>query len=413
MPADIIDGSSRVTLTFTNRIIAILLALVLSGCVGHAPSPTAQVTRVARVSTIHTQPMPVRAPVSPKPLLTESVGSSIALLLPISGRYANPAAALRDGFFSAHLASRYPRPQIHVYDSGETGDSALTAYDAAMETAPDIVVGPLLREQLDALASRRLLVRPVLALNYLDNAIAPPPLLYQFGLSPEDEARGAATSAIDSNLRSAVILAEESDWGTRTASSFKDHFEALGGTVLRTQRFSASGDDSSEAVRGLLERRTFEGSAGGDIETVFIAAGAAQARLIVPELRFFWHRPNDLVVYGVAASYDRSLSVTDREGLRFCGTPVVLASASIRADPYRISSAQPIGRTRLQGLGFDAYRIARAIRRGEFEDGTTIDGKSGTLLAQDDGRILRRLSCSEVSGGHLQALDDSASATAY
>ncbi|TDU25589.1 putative lipoprotein LppC [Panacagrimonas perspica] len=357
--------------------------------------------------------MPVRAADPPKPLLTDSGVRSIALLLPISGRFENPASALRDGFFAAHLASRYPRPLIHVYDSGETGESALTAYDTAIERSPDIVVGPLLREQLDALANQRQFVRPVLSLNYLDDAIAPPPLLYQFGLSPEDEAREAAASAIDSNLRSAVILAEESDWGTRTASSFRDHFEALGGTVLRTRRFSAVGDDSSETIRGLLDRRTINGSADEDIETVFIATGAAQARLIIPELRFYWHRPNDLVVYGVAASYDRSLSATDREGLRFCGMPVVLASASIGADPYGTSSAQSVGRTRLQSLGFDAYRIARAIRLKEFVVGTTIDGRTGALLVQDDGRILRRLSCSEVSDGHLQALDNSATATAY
>lgn len=411
MPAAIINRLRRVTEICANRIIAILVPLILSGCAGYAPSRTAQVSRFAPVLAIHTQPMPVRAAAVPEPILAESNVQSIALLLPISGRFANPAAGVRDGFLAAHLASRYPRPRIHVYDSGETSDGALAAYDAAMEHAPDIVVGPLLREQVDALAGQRRLIRPVLALNYLGDAVAPPPLLYQFGLSPGDEARGAAASAMGRNLKSAVILVEKSEWGARTASSFREHYEALGGIVLDTRQFSADEQDSIEAIRGLLDRRTPEGSFSGDIETVFVAAGAAQTRLLIPQLRFFWHRPTELVIYGTAASYDRSLRVTDREGLRFCGMPAVLASDSIAADPYGISSTQPLGRTRLQGLGFDAYRVARAIRRSEFEGGTTISGKTGTLSVQDDGRILRRLSCSEVSDGRLQALDDSASAS--
>jgi hypothetical protein len=413
MPTDAVDRPHPVSVIRANTIIAILGLLLVCGCAGHAPSPAAEVSRTAPVAAIHTQPMPPRHAVTPEPLPTESRVQSIALLLPFSGRFANPATALRDGFFSAHLASRNPRPHIHVFDSGETGDSALAAYDAAMELAPDIVVGPLLREQVRALASQRRLIRPVLALNYLDDAFAPPPLLFQFGLSPQDEAREAAASAIGSDLRSAVVLSEATEWGDRTASAFRDRFEALGGIVLASRRFSVDGDEPTAAIRELLDRTTLEGSGTGELEMVFVAAGAAQARIIIPELRFFWRRPNELVVYGAAASYDRSQDVTDREGLRFCDMPLVLSPDTMEAHPGDTTSGQPVGQTRLHGLGFDAYRAARAIYRNSFGAGSSIDGKSGILVVQDDGQILRRLSCWQVSGGHLQALDDSAPAAVY
>jgi outer membrane PBP1 activator LpoA protein len=385
-------------------MIAVMATFALcAGCAGVRPLPPPTISRTPAAASIRTQPLRVVQPSRPTPLPVTAGARSIALLLPLSGRFEAPAQAIRDGFFAAHLASSYPRPDVVSYDSSESVGGLLVAFDTAMSKGPDVLVGPLLKAQVEALAQQRELTWPVLALNFLAESHVAPPGLYQFGLAPEDEAREAAASAIENGLRIAVVLAEASEWGVRTATAFRDRYAALGGRVLDTQQFAA-GKDPSDAIHDLLSTSTDARSGSRDVQMVFVAAGAEQSRMIVPELRFFWHRDHTLVVYGAAASYGRSMGAPDQEGLRFCGTPVVQAAESSVIDAGAAAWGSPINRIRLQGLGYDAYRAARAIVKGDFSSGTTMEGKTGTLVMKDDRSIHRRLPCSEMTGGRLQAL---------
>lgn len=54
-----------------------------------------------------------------------------------------------------------------------------------------MVIGPLRRESVAAIAQRGPLPVPVVALNQLPADMAWVPNLYQFALAPEDEARAA------------------------------------------------------------------------------------------------------------------------------------------------------------------------------------------------------------------------------
>ena len=336
--------------------------------------------------------------------------TSVAVLLPASGRFAGPSQAIRDGISTASLDSPFPRPTLQYFDSGETRSAVLSAFDAAMATHPDIVIGPLLKPQVEALADMRRLTRPVLALNYLDNTIPAPQRLFQFGLSPQDEARQAADSAIDSGLDTAVVLQEQGEWGARTAAAFRDRYAALGGVVLADRRFD--GDHpatSTDAIRELLDPGGVRVGEGQRIDMVFVAAGARQTHQIVPMLRFFWHRDRPLVVYGTAAAYDRPLHVEDREGFRFCGMPALVSPpADVASEAVGSSGKRPVNAERMFGLGYDAYRTARAIARRSLPVGQAVDGRTGILVMQDDRSIVRHLSCAEVSGGRLQALRDEA-----
>lgn len=129
-----------------------------------------------------------QAPATPPPeqaLLAEPP-ANIALLLPVSGPLAKPAAAIRDGFFAAHYhrLNKLYQPVIRLYDTGAQPALVIEVYRQAVADGADVVVGPLDRESVKALARESGLGVPTLALNYGDDEGALAGNLFQFGLSP-------------------------------------------------------------------------------------------------------------------------------------------------------------------------------------------------------------------------------------
>src|SRR5690606_26281336 len=80
------------------------------------------------------------------------------------------------------------------------------------------------------------------------------PLLYQFALSPEDEARQLARKAWDDGHRFAAILSPrdsaDSDFYTRKRQAFLEEWLTLGGKVVAHDGYV---DDYTSTINTLLE----------------------------------------------------------------------------------------------------------------------------------------------------------------
>ncbi|MCI0750026.1 MAG: penicillin-binding protein activator, partial [Nevskiales bacterium] len=74
--------------------------------------------------------------------LTRKIPAAVALLLPLSGPYAETAQAIRDGFLSAHFSAADPRPTVRIYDTGTTADALHRAYHRALNEDAEFIVGP-------------------------------------------------------------------------------------------------------------------------------------------------------------------------------------------------------------------------------------------------------------------------------
>ncbi|NNL54319.1 MAG: hypothetical protein HKP32_04120, partial [Woeseia sp.] len=176
----------------------------------------------------------------------------VALLLPLSGTNKTAGEAVQKGFFSAYFSAAEQldsAQQVRVYDSNE---GVTAAYQAAITDGAEFVVGPLLRGNVSELAAAGLLPVPVLALNYLPDNAAAPPALYQFALSPEDEAIAAAARARADGHRQALVLVPRNDWGRRLAISFADEMLAQGGNVLEVSDYEPDKNDFSFEIENLM-----------------------------------------------------------------------------------------------------------------------------------------------------------------
>jgi outer membrane PBP1 activator LpoA protein len=351
----------------------------------------------------------------------------VALLLPLSGRTARVGHAIQNGFMGAYFATASSLDEsqsIRVYDVAEEG-GASAAYAAAVADGAQFVVGPLLKNNVIELANDILVPVPVLTLNYLPDDTLAPPGLYQFALAPEDEARSAAERALGDGHTRGVALVPDNDWGRRVVSSFSTEFESFGGTLLEYGSYTPGDPDFSVEIQNLMSlsgsvRRyqRLRANIGGplqfdprrrqDAEFIFLASDAPAGRLLKSQLKF--HYSGDLPVY--ATSQINTMdgrSNADLNDIMFADTPWIVAPQSwIEHLPALYAEYWPQERRlgRLHAMGYDAYNLIAGLFAARSGTMPEIDGATGALYLDADGRIRRRLAWAQFQRGEPVAMPD-------
>jgi len=349
----------------------------------------------------------------------------VALLLPLSGRSAAAGKAIQNGFLGAYFATASAlddQQSVRIYDVNSDG-GASAAYQNAVTDGAEFVVGPLLKKNVTELANAILVPVPVLTLNYLPDDTLAPPGLYQFALAPEDEAASAAVRALGDGYTRAVALVPNNDWGRRVLQSFTTEFEGLGGTLLDHRSYTPDVQDFSNEIEilmglsGSVQRYQrmranigtslqFDPRRRQDAEFIFLAAAAGPARLLKSQLKF--HYSGDLPAYSTSSvnSLD-GRSNSDLNGIMFADTPWLIDPQPwIRYLPQTYSEYWPEERRlgRLHAMGYDAYNLIASLyayRGGEMAE---LDGATGELFLDQQGRIHRRLAWAQYQRGEAIAL---------
>ncbi|MGI9270181.1 MAG: penicillin-binding protein activator [Woeseiaceae bacterium] len=351
----------------------------------------------------------------------------IALLLPLSGRTARAGQAVQNGFMGAYFAAIEgldDDQSIRVYDVNTEG-GASAAYATAVADGAEFVIGPLLRNSVVTLANDILVPVPVLTLNYLPEEMLAPPGLYQFALAPEDEARSAALRAISDGHVRGVALVPNNDWGRRVLSSFASEFESLGGTMVDYRSYTPANQDFSNTIEDLMAlsgsvRRyqrlranigaplQFDPRRRQDTDFVFLAADAPAGRLLKSQLKF--HYSGDIPAYSTSSIYALDgRSNSDLNGIMFADTPWVIAPhAWIEHLPSIYGEYFPDERRlgRLHAMGYDAYQLIAGLFAARTGDMQEIDGATGRLYLDSDGRVRRRLAWAQFQRGEPIAMPE-------
>jgi len=325
----------------------------------------------------------------------------VALALPLTGKYANAAAAIRDGFLFAYGNTRTDAPQPLVYDSSVLGASQII--DRARGDNAGILVGPLDKPKVTEIA-RLSNDMPQVALNYIDEP-ASRPGFYQFALAPEDEASEVARHASEQGYARALALVPQGDWGSRVFDAFRGTFSERGGQVVNFATYDTNQHDHRGPIQSALA-----GYPGNDVDFIFVAAQPPQARLIRSQLRFY-HASN-LPMLSTSHIYTGTVDTgndIDLNGVGFADMPWVIGGGDF-LDARRQQAAQRYGANatryaRLFAMGMDAWKLTARIADRGLESGDVFEGMTGVLAVQPDGHVERYLAWGVFRSGAPQLVE--------
>ena len=334
----------------------------------------------------------------------------VALLLPLQGPLSAAGEAVVAGAMD-QLYSLFPdpsrRPSLTTIDTQQYPDIA-SGYQAAIERGSDMVIGPLTKSNVAALADAPNKPVPLITLNQIDGfaADSKTPWL-SFSLSPEDEARQTADVAFGQGCRNAIVVAMSSERGQRLLEAFETRWQGHGGS-LRGSLIVDDPNMANEPMGKLLGsgssdqrirdvERAFDlpvdsrGRGRTDFECIFmLAPDPATARTWRPLLVF--HMTGDIPVYATSAINDGMTDTRNRDlnGVRFIETPAMLPPLS----------GGRLGR--LKALGGDALLLAQRWQQLQHTEQWVIRGQTGVLRRRADGSIERALELSTFDGAEVR-----------
>ena len=351
----------------------------------------------------------------------------VAVLLPLQGPLAQQSEAVLNGFMAAYYhakSMRHPVPTIKVYDTSATED-IVQQYKDAVHDGADFVVGPLTKGNVQILKSKGDISVPTLALNYATDDSAGPSDFYQFALSPESEAKDAAVQALQYSHNNAITITPAGQWGANIANAFTAEWQALDGQVVNSLAYPPNQglkDVVSELLninqsnwrkiklqRVLGQQLKFSARRRKDFDMFFLNALPAQAREIVPLLRFYY--AGNVPIYATSQVYSgvpNAQGDKDLDGVQFTIMPWALnPSKSGQALQKQFSRNWPNSFKQfnlLYAFGADSYRLVSGINQIKVFPTIGLQGHTGRLFLTPSGRIRRQLEWARFEKGIPQLI---------
>ena len=368
--------------------------------------------------------------------------AKVALLLPTNGPLASAGRAVRDGFIAAYyhsidqLSTQEPSdaannsaPEIIILDtsSGNVNDLINTAQIQGAE----LIIGPLDKNKVMEVNETRGSGVPILALNYADSDPEASKThlrstdlnFFQYGLSTEDEARMAAKRGLLDGHKRAIVLAPNSSWGRKTANSFTEEWLKGGGELAGQGSFSKdtqysklagevlqveqSQQRARQLSRTLRSKLGFEARRRQDVDMIFMPAHPQEARQLKPALSYQF--AGNLPVYSTSTAFSGITEQSRDQDLNNLRIPVMHWYIPNNRNPLEkeiidIWSGAKSQYGSLYAMGADAFRLYPRLHQLASLPGSRIEGLTGSLSIDNDGRIVRELSWHIFRNGRLSPL---------
>lgn len=321
-------------------------------------------------------------------------GAHIGLLLPLnSPAFRQPAEAVKQGVLAA-AKTQPDMPPVRIYPTTDQVANILAAYRQATEAGARVMIGPLTKNAVAALADSDITAVPTLALSVPESEVDSQNL-YLFGLSLDADARQVAQLAVSEGRREMVIVASNNALGKRLQAAFTEEWQRLGGKIVGQLSFTPN--TNLNALHDKLEKL--------QAESIFLASGAQEARLVRPYLSATIPTYATSQTFGGANDAQKNV---DLAGVRFLDMPWLLQPDHPAVMVYpRPDKALSVDSERLYAMGIDAYRLAQLFFRGEMPTrGVVLDGVTGQISLSGGRQFMRDLTAAEFQADVVVVLDN-------
>ncbi|MEO8302802.1 MAG: penicillin-binding protein activator [Betaproteobacteria bacterium] len=303
---------------------------------------------------------------APPAIEVRADGPAIVLVLPLESKsFGRAAEAVRAGFLAAADAAKV---RFVVISHGDA--NVLEAFGKAKEAGPRVIVGPLVRDDVKAIATAGLDLPPTIALNQLDDGAPLPDKMYALTLTLDSDARQLAHRARDAGATSVAVIASDAPLQVRFATAFNAEWILAGGNAPVMFVFDRA-PDVLRALRRDLTKTPFDAA--------LLAVDGTDVALAKPYLKSIPTYTSNQVNEHLPRE-----ALNDLDDVRFVDIPWLVepdasSYAGLKRPEYPNAALD-----RLYALGIDAFRVAQAFAEGTPER-FEFDGATGRI-SLDSGR---------------------------
>lgn len=361
-----------------------------------------------------------------------------AILLPLTGRLASQGLAIKEGFIAAY----YDNPSKIQGNQASSDDKKITEqfveirfFDSAQHSIEelntlvsdfDLIVGPLLKENIQSLAEILPENKVMLALNRIASEFQNIQIQqnkehYYFSLTPEDEALQLAQYIQNKQFTRPIIIAADNSITQRMAQAFIDEWN---NNVNINKPDLVTFKDNKDMREGVTEMLGVAQSKDRikqieqladvevigqernrrDIDAVVLFATPEQTELLNPiiEASLSSFADVSLSVFASSKSYagiQTSTSLRDLRNLTFSEMPWLLPKHTWQPLASKVSTLWPQKHDslmRLFAMGYDAYNLIPKLRALKALPKATNQGLTGEMSLSATGEIHRRLSWANI-----------------
>ncbi len=324
----------------------------------------------------------------------------VGLILPLSG----PQGAIGKSMEQAAQLAMFDMGQTNFMlvprDTGGTAQGAQRAAQEVMNEGAQIILGPLLADELRAAktvaASRNV---PMVAFSTDWNQAGGN--TYVMGFLPFIQITRVTEYAVQRGVRTAAIVAPRDSYGDTATQVFTQEAARRGMTVAATVRYSGSSDPS---LAGQLQTLAQNKS----IQAVFIPVGGMKADEISSTLSFHGLTPDKTMRLGTGLWDDNALaSRASLQGAVFAA-PSPRQYAMFEAKYRSVYGSAP---PRIASLAYDATALAAVLARqggtGAYQPAALKNpngfaGMDGIFRFTPDGMVERGLAILQINDRQIR-----------
>jgi branched-chain amino acid transport system substrate-binding protein len=391
--------------------------------------------------------LPPSAPQAQVPPSIAGAKVRVALLLPLSAsnvEIRNVASALLDSAELAVFKVNNANLMLLPKDTGGTSAGAAAAAQAAIRDGAQLILGPLLRDEVQAVSpiahARNI---PVLAFSSDRDVAGNGVFLLSF--QPEQEIKRVTRYAVSQGRSSFAALIPNSAYGQRVESAFVSAVQTAGAQVVALQSYERSPAEMSDPVKTLAdyEKREAQHAAGHNLPTPAYASGTPYGGVSsldrMMQYQTYGNRPFDAVLLPEGGTLLRALAPLlpyfdiDPRKIKVLGTglwddpsirrePALIGgwfAAPPPSDAYRtyvasFRQAFKANPPRIASLSFDAVALAGALANlpaaqrfsiAELTNPNGFSGVDGIFRFTPDGDTQRGLAVMEVTKKGFRVID--------
>jgi len=296
-------------------------------------------------------------------------GDQIAVLLPLSGRFASAVGEpAKLGILTA-LKDRGSKAKVTFYDTNKTNISQIVATVSANGTK--LVIGPILKPEVNAMNAAGIKI-PSITLNSPEGNR--PVNQWYFDLGPNYEGAIAASKIYADGYKSPVVIGLSSDKASqRSVNSFMNTFGKVNNNAV-VCNYSNPANVGSEIAKCPF----------GSADSAYVSASVIDAVQIKAAI------PSNIAVYLTDKSYmgvNNSSQELALKGAILGDMPWVLTDSSLK-DSFMKSMPKANSQVqRIFAASYDAINFAFNIKQLASNQNDVLHGLSGDISLGRDGLI--------------------------